>query len=226
MKKPFTKHRWVRLLIRVAAWYVAGILLLGLLYRILPPVSTLMLADVITLNGYTRERVSLGEVSTNMLRAVIRAEDGRFCEHHGVDWQSMNQAIEDAVEEDGPSRGASTISMQVAKNLFLWPHRSYARKILEVPIAMYLDFIWPKTRMMEVYLSMAEWGKNLYGIEAASQHYFGKSAKSLSSWEAASLAAALPNPLKRNPSRASAYHASYAKRIVGGIGNADISCLR
>ncbi len=222
---PLRQHRVIRFLLKLLVYYIICVLALGLLYRFVPPVSTLMLADLVTLNGYSRDSVSLKEVSSHVLRAVIRAEDGRFCDHYGVDWHSVNMAIEEAVEEGEPARGASTISMQVAKNLFLWPHRSFARKALEVPIAMYLDLIWPKSRMMEVYLSIAEWGDGIYGIEAAAKTYFKKSAKHLSAWEAAALAGALPNPLKRKPSAPSPFYKNYTQNILVGMSASDISCL-
>lgn len=217
--------KFVRLLFKIVAVYFACVLVLGLAYSVVPPVSTLMLARWVTFQGVEWESVTLKKVNGNLLRAVIRAEDGRFCEHYGVDWKSMNKAIEEA-GEDGPSRGASTISMQVAKNLFLWPQRSYVRKALEIPIAMYLDLIWSKRRMMEVYLSIAELGKGVFGAEAAAQKYFHKSAGSLTPTEAALLAAALPNPKKRHPARPSPGYQAYAGRIAGGMYTSDIGCLK
>lgn len=223
----FLRLKPIRFLLKIAAYYIAGVMVLGVVYIVIPPVSTLMLADIFTLHLISRDYESLGNINKSVFSAVIRAEDGKFCEHHGVDWQSLNQAVEQALDDEGePSRGASTIPMQVAKNLFLVPHRSYARKALEIPIAMYLDLIWSKRRMMEVYLSIAEWGDGIYGIEAAAQHYFKKPAKSLSAHEAALLAAALPNPIKRNPSRPSPYYLGYALRILGGMYGSDTSCLK
>lgn len=202
------------------------VLTLGLFYRFVPPISTLMIADAFSLKGYKRQVVPMRSISPNITRAVIRAEDGKFCAHRGVDWESLNKAVAEAIDEESAPRGASTIPMQVAKNLFLWPHRSYARKVLELPLAMYLDFIWPKSRMMHAYLSIAEWGNGVYGIEAASRHYFGKSAKSLSPREASLLAAALPNPRKRSPARPSAFLSQYAASIEQGMWDSDISCLK
>ena len=223
----FLRFALLRLLFKLAAYYVAAVLTLGIVYIVIPPVSTLMLADILTLNWISRDYEPLKNINKNVFYAVIRAEDGTFCTHHGVDWKSLNQVIEDAIEdEESPTRGASTISMQVAKNLFLVPHRSYARKALEIPIAMYLDFIWSKRRMMEVYLSIAEWGDGIYGIEAASQHYFKKSANNLTQYEAALLAAALPNPIRRHPDRPSKGYANYAARIQAGMFASDIGCLK
>lgn len=213
----------LRLIFLVIAIYLAAIAILGLIYRVVPPVSTLMLARWITLRPVDYHSVTTDDVSPHLLRAIIRAEDSRFCDHSGVDWPSLRKAVE-AAGNGKPARGASTISMQVAKNLFLPPHRLYARKALEIPVALYLDFIWPKTRMIEVYLSVAEWGHGIFGAQAAAQHYFGKNARDLTKWEASLLAAALPSPLKRNPSQPSEYHRNYARRIQGSS-HIDISCI-
>ena len=114
----------------------------------------------------------------SLVRAVIAAEDQRFCSHRGVDWIELNSVLED---EDGPSRGASTLTMQTAKNVFLWPGRSYLRKALEIPLALAIDLAWPKQRVIEVYLNVAEWGEGLFGAEAAAQRYFSKPAARLTS---------------------------------------------
>lgn len=216
--------KFLQLLRRLAVFYLLAVVLLSVAYLLIPPVSTLMAARLLTLQKVERETVSLEEVSPQLLRAVIRAEDAKFCRHHGVDWQSMKAVLKD---KNGPSRGASTISMQVAKNLFLWPQRSYIRKALEVPIAMFLDMLWSKKRMMEVYLSVAEWGDGIFGIEAAAQTYFKKSAKQLSSWEAARLAAMLPNPLKRHPAKPSKAYLRHSQNILKWANSSvDLSCLR
>lgn len=204
-------------------YFIAVIALSGI-YLLLPPISTLMIGRLLTFDGYSRDSVSLKYVSPQLIRAVIRAEDSKFCQHWGVDWDSMEDAVG---KRGGPSRGASTISMQVVKNLFLWPQRSYLRKALEIPMALYLDLIWPKKRMMEVYLSVAEWGDGIFGVEAAAQHYFGKPARLLSSRESALLAAMLPNPLKRNPARPSQSYAKHAQNIQKWANSGvDTSCLR
>lgn len=134
---------------------------------------------------------------------MIASEDGLFCLHRGVDWGAVREAIK---EGHGFSdfRGASTIPMQTAKNLYLWNGRSYVRKALEVPLAYLASFLWPKERMMEVYLNVAQFGPGTFGAEAASRRYFGKSASKLSRREAVLLAAALPNPGFRNPAKPSA----------------------
>jgi monofunctional biosynthetic peptidoglycan transglycosylase len=129
---------------------------------------------------------------------VVGSEDARFCRHHGVDWDALQDAIDDA--EDGePSRGASTITQQVAKNLFLWPGRSMVRKVLELPLSMWIDLVLPKQRILEIYLNIAEFGPSgQFGAEAGSIYAFGRSAATLSAREAALLAAVLPNPVRRS----------------------------
>ncbi|OYW66615.1 MAG: monofunctional biosynthetic peptidoglycan transglycosylase [Bosea sp. 12-68-7] len=195
------------------------LLLLAILLSAFVPVpSTLMLGRWLTLQPVERRWVPLAEISPNLIRAVVAAEDQRYCSHRGVDWVELNAVMED---EDGPSRGASTLTMQTAKNVFLWPGRSYVRKALEIPLALAIDLAWGKRRVIEVYLNVAEWGEGLYGAEAAAQRYFGKPAARLTSTEAARLAAALPNPLLRNPARPSRGLQAGAARIqrrVGQIG--------
>jgi monofunctional biosynthetic peptidoglycan transglycosylase len=216
--------KFLLLLRKIILIYLIGVIALSVLYYIVPPVSTLMVARLATFHGFSRDSVSIDEVSPQLIRSVIRAEDAKFCQHYGIDWGSMADAIED---EDGKSRGASTIPMQVAKNLFLWPSPSYIRKAIEIPIAIYLNAIWSKARMMEVYLSIAEWGDGIYGVEAAAQKYFHKSAKQLDRREAALLAAMLPNPIKRNPTRPSTYYLKYANNIQKWAnGDVDIACVR
>lgn len=216
----------LRLIKRVALGYFIFVAAMGVVYMALPPVSTLMVARWAGWQGVAQESVSLSEVNRSLLRAVVSAEDDRFCHHWGIDWRAMKSAAKEALNDDR-APGASTISMQVAKNLFLWPQRSYIRKVLEVPIALYLDLIWPKRRMMEVYLSVAEWGDGIFGAEAAAQAYFRKSASALTEREASLLVAALPNPLERNPTRPASYQRDYANTILRRMAaGPDISCLK
>jgi monofunctional biosynthetic peptidoglycan transglycosylase len=201
--------------------------LLTLLYTAVPPVSTLMLGRWLTLRPAARTAVSLDAVSPYVPRAVIASEDNRYCLHGGVDWQALREVVAEA-DDEGPSRGASTIPMQTAKNLFLWPGRSYLRKGMEIPLALLIDVVWSKRRMMENYLNIAEWGEGTFGIEAAAQRYFRKSARDLGPHEAALLATALPNPILRDPSRPSRRH----RALAGGLsrrmaaGAALAACLR
>jgi monofunctional glycosyltransferase len=184
------------------------VVLLVLPYLLIPvyalpftrPVSTLMLSELFLLRGYDRQWVDLDDISPNLVRSVMMSEDGQFCAHGGVDWVQMRGVMQDALDGE-QTRGASTISMQTAKNLFLWNGRFFVRKILELPLAMASDFVWSKRRMMEIYLNVAEWGPGIYGAEAAAQHYFKTSAAKLSSSQAALLAVALPNPFTRVASK-------------------------
>jgi monofunctional biosynthetic peptidoglycan transglycosylase len=128
---------------------------------------------------------------------VIIAEDARFCSHGGVDWKELREAIDEA-DDLSEARGGSTLVQQVAKNLFLWQGRSFVRKAMEFPLALWIDLILPKRRIMEIYLNIAEWGPDgQFGVEAGSRHAFGKSARALSARESALLASVLPNPRQR-----------------------------
>jgi monofunctional biosynthetic peptidoglycan transglycosylase len=166
VRTGLTAGRLVRGVLRAAfallALWVGAIVLLALAYTVLPPVSTLMLARTLTGRSVERSVVGLDAVAPALPAAVIASEDARFCQHAGVDWGALREVVEDA-EEGGPTRGASTIPMQVAKNLFLWPSRSYIRKGLELPLALWIDLAWSKRRMMEIYLNVAEWGEGIFG---------------------------------------------------------------
>lgn len=148
--------------------------------------------------------VSSQIISPNAAKAVIASEDQRFYQHHGFDLGSIQSSI-DVYMDGGKLRGASTISQQVAKNLFLMPSRSFIRKGLEVWFTLLIEMLWSKQRILEVYLNIAEFGDHLYGIEAASRHYFGHPSAALSKAQAALLAATLPNPIILKANRPSAY---------------------
>jgi monofunctional biosynthetic peptidoglycan transglycosylase len=203
---------------------LAGLIML---WRTLPPVSTLMLARWVTFRGVDRVYVPLSRMSPRLIAAVVASEDAQFCRHHGVDWGALNEVISES-DEDGPSRGASTITMQTAKNLFLWPQRSAIRKALEIPLALIIDRVWSKKRVLEVYLNIAEWGRGLFGAEAAARRYFHKSASDLNQRESSLLATALPNPILRDPSRPKRRHAVLAainaRRVAGAEGY--LECVR
>ena len=185
---------------------------LVLAYRVVPPVSTLMIARWIAGRDVVRTFVPLDRIAPPLVASVVMSEDARFCRHAGVDWGALREVIDDA-DEDGPSRGASTIPMQTAKNLFLWPSRSVLRKGLEIPLALLIDVAWPKRRILEIYLNIAEWGDGIFGIEAAAQHYFHKSAAALDANEAAVLATALPNPIRRDAAHPKRGHLMLAGRV-------------
>lgn len=173
---------------------------ISLYYSVMPPpASALMVWRLFEGRGFDYRWQPLERISPALVAAVVAAEDSQFCFHSGVDWMAMNAAIEDAIsEEDEPARGASTITMQTAKNLFLWEGRSVVRKALEVPLALWIDAIWTKRRQLEVYLNIAEWGSGIYGAEAAAQKHFHRPASKLTRQQAALLASVLPNPIKRN----------------------------
>ena len=173
------------------------------LYRVIDPVSTLMLWRWATGARVERVWLSLDRVSPALPLAVIGAEDGTFCHNRGIDLGAMREALEQ-YDDTGRERGASTITQQAAKNLFLWRGRSIVRKALELPLAVWLYLVLPKRRVLEIYLNIVEWGPNgEFGAEAAARYAFGKSARNLNPREAAELASILPNPAlrsARNPS--------------------------
>ncbi|WP_428641234.1 monofunctional biosynthetic peptidoglycan transglycosylase [Roseibium sp.] len=173
---------------------------LTVIYSVVPPVSTLMIGRYVQFLWVDRQWVPLEDISPNLIRSVITSEDSRFCSNHGVEWDALQDQVEALTDGERP-RGASTITMQTAKNLFLWGERSYLRKGLELPLALMLDAILTKKRILEIYLNIAEWGEGIFGAEAAAQAWFGKKAKDLTRAEAARLATALPNPLGRNPAK-------------------------
>jgi monofunctional glycosyltransferase len=186
----------------LAAAGVATMLLVSavlLVFRFVdPPTSALMLTQGLAGVDIDNRWLPLQRMSSNVVRAVILSEDNKFCSHSGLDLGEMRAALDKADREGAEAlRGASTISQQVAKNLFLWPGRSLMRKILEIGITLPMELLWPKARIMEVYLNIAEWGPGIFGVEAASRYHFSKPASRLSQREAALLAAALPNPFER-----------------------------
>jgi monofunctional biosynthetic peptidoglycan transglycosylase len=167
-------------------------------YRVGHPVSALMAWRWLKGAPVSRQWIDLDEMSPYLPRSIVGAEDAKFCGHHGVDWGALREVVDDA--EDGEvTRGGSTITQQVAKNLFLWPGRSVVRKALELPLALWIDAVLPKPRILEIYLNIAELGPSgQFGAEAGSAYAFGHSAATLSPREAALLAAILPNPVKRS----------------------------
>ena len=175
--------------------------LLTPLYHVINPVSTLMVWRKVTGGRVERTWVPLAAISPALPRTVIASEDAKFCTHRGVDFGELRAAIEDA-DDLSDMRGGSTIVQQTAKNLFLWQGRSVVRKALEFPLALWMDLILGKRRVMEIYLNIAEWGPNgQFGAEAASRHAFNKSTRDLNAREAALLASILPNPHRRSAAR-------------------------
>ena len=196
--RPLRLIRWIMLAI------LAVLLLpyvLTLLYLVVPPVSTPMLWRWMTGQRVERTYVSIDAIPPSLPQTVMASEDARFCSHWGVDWKELKEAIEEA-DDLSEARGGSTLTQQVAKNLFLWQGRSFVRKALEFPLAHWIDFVLSKRRVMEIYLNIAEWGPDgQFGAEAGARHAFGKPASALTSREAALMAAILPNPLKRSAKR-------------------------
>jgi monofunctional biosynthetic peptidoglycan transglycosylase len=199
------KRLWPRLL-RLVVVLILIPLVLTMLYRpgFVHPVSTLMLKDLATFSGYDRRWVSIDDVAPVLKHSVIMSEDGQFCTHYGIDLGELKGVVGDALSGEA-TRGASTITMQTVKNLYLW-HRPLGslRKLVELPLSVYVDLVLPKRRIMEIYLNIAEWGPGIYGIEAAARHHFKRSAKTLTARQAALLAVTLPNPIDRDPAKPSA----------------------
>ena len=202
-----------RLLIGALALMVglpgAGVLLYGI---VPPPATPLMVLRLFEGEGLSRQWRPLGQISPDLFRAVIAAEDARFCEHFGFDPVELQKAVHDW-RRGRRARGASTITMQTAKNLFLWPGRNFLRKAAEAYLTPWLELGWSKERILELYVNVAEWGPGIYGAEAAAQAHFRKSASALTAQEAALLAAVLPNPRAWSPAKPSAYVRERARII-------------
>jgi monofunctional glycosyltransferase len=188
--------------------------LLPLYALVNPPVTTVMLFKALGGAGIDKSWVSIDEISPRLIRAVVASEDQRFCVHHGIDWVELQNAIDD---EDGRFRGASTITMQTVKNLFLWTNRSWVRKGLEAPLALYAELFLSKRRIMEIYLNIVEWDTGVYGAGAAAEHYFNTSPLHLTDSEAARLAAVLPSPESRDAGKPGPGTARLARRIAARI---------
>jgi monofunctional biosynthetic peptidoglycan transglycosylase len=190
---------------RGRAWHIVRLILLALFmgppivilsYRAVPPpVTPLMLIRAAEGYGLTKDWVPLHEISPHLQRAVIAAEDAKFCVHRGFDWEAVDNAIERYQSGRRHLLGASTISMQTSKNLFLWPGRTFLRKGAEAYLTVWLEALLPKERILELYLNEIEWGPGIYGAEAAAREFFGASAARLTASQAALMAAVLPNPL-------------------------------
>lgn len=177
-----------------------------------PPVTYLIAAEWIRLGEVERSWRDIKDISPHLPRAVMGGEDARFCSHFGFDFNEIAKAL----AEDDRRRGASTITQQVAKNVFLWPEASWLRKGLEAGFTILIEVIWPKQRIMEVYLNVAETGEGAFGAEAAAQRYFNRPAADLTLSQSARIAAALPNPKGRNPAAPSGFLTRRAAAIADG----------
>lgn len=192
-----------------------------ILYKFVnPPLTVLMVKRMFQHDEkkgdfrFKKDWADIDEISPNMIQAVVAAEDNNFMTHFGVDWEAIRKAKQ-INKHSRIKHGASTITQQTAKNVFLFPSRTYFRKGLELYFTFLIETFWSKERIMEVYLNVIEMGRGIYGVEAASQFYYKKPAKKLSKREAAMFAAILPSPLKRNPAKPSGYMRYFQGRIVG-----------
>lgn len=198
-KKAAPKRSRFRRALNWAVFGFGGVLVLGLLIVVLfafvnPPTTHTIWSEQARLGRVKREWVPAEEIAPVMLRSVVAAEDANFCLHWGFDMRAIRAAI-----ESGGNRGASTLSQQTVKNVFLWQGRSWVRKALEAAITPAVEAVWSKRRILEVYLNIAEFGEGVFGIEAAALHYYGVKARDLSPQQAARLAVLLPNPKRRDP---------------------------
>jgi monofunctional biosynthetic peptidoglycan transglycosylase len=238
---PATVHYWCPVLVGMLLRWVRRLLVLGVLASLgavlvcrvvdppLTPLVVIRAGQAIAagrLPGFARSWRDLDVVSPALVRAVIAAEDEAFFAHHGLDLGAIRRA--QAWNERHPDRiprGASTITMQAARNVFLWPGRSYVRKALEAWFATLMELVWGKRRILEVYLNVIEWGDGVYGAEAAARRWFGVPAARLSTWQAALLAAALPHPLRSDPSAPSRYLIARATLIERRAARVDLRPL-
>ena len=217
-----------RSLVRIALVALLAPPALLLVCRFLPvPITPLMVIRLVQGEGLHKDWVPLGEIAPALAESVVASEDNQFCEHWGFDWPALEGEIE-AYLAGERARGASTISQQTAKNLFLWPDRSLLRKMLEAPLTLEIELLWPKRRIVEVYLNIIELGPGVYGAEAAARRYFHKPAAKLSRREAALLAAVLPNPRQWSAARPTAYLAGRVRTIETRIEQLGpmLDCIR
>jgi monofunctional biosynthetic peptidoglycan transglycosylase len=209
----FVRRLLRNLLLALFLVLVAGPVVAVILYRFIsPPVTPLMVIRAVEGRGLDHRWRSMDKISPTLPRALIAAEDAKFCEHRGFDFEALQKAYENN-ESGRKIRGGSTISQQTAKNVFLWPGRSYVRKGLEAWFTVLIETFWGKKRIMEVYMNSIEYGSGIYGAEAAAQRYFGVSAAKLTQVQSARLAAILPSPLKWKVIKPGKYVAKRTKKI-------------
>ena len=224
MKNKLGK-RVSRFIWKLVAGFVGLSICFVLLFRFVPVYLTplMVIRSVEQLSAGEKIRlkhkwVSIEAISTNLSLAVVCSEDQNFLNHFGIDFKAVKRAVEDSIGGTQRLRGASTISQQTAKNVFLWPGRSWVRKGLEVYFTFLIEIFWSKERILEVYLNSIEMGKGIYGAEAASHYYFKKKAKNLSKTQAAAIASVLPNPREYSANPPSPYIQSRIRWIVGQMG--------
>ena len=231
LKTPFLKTAFSPRSFFSFIWYFASRIVLGavvasfmLIFALRyynPPTSTEMLRFKLSGEVVRYEWVDIEKISPHLIRAVIMSEDGQYCRHNGIDWHQVEKAWQEALEGAKKPRGASTITMQTAKNLFLWSERSYIRKALELPLAYLMNVMWSKRRQMEIYLDIVEWAPGVYGAKAAAIYHFKRKPHQLTATQAARLAAALPNPIVRRAGRPGPYTRKIANIIKKRMANAS-----
>jgi monofunctional biosynthetic peptidoglycan transglycosylase len=230
---PFPRSRAKSILKQVAIWLFALIVVMPVAlivtFRFIPPPATpLMIGTMLSEGTVVQRWVPLESISRNLVRAVIASEDGKFCSHYGFDLEAIDKAL-DSNASGGRLRGASTISQQTAKNLFLLPDRTWTRKGIEAYFTVLIEALWPKRRIMETYLNVAEWGPQRFGAEAAARTNFNKSAADLDQLEAARLATVLPSPRRYRADEPGPYVIRQSRRIFERIDdverNGQDSCI-
>jgi monofunctional biosynthetic peptidoglycan transglycosylase len=204
--------RWTKRIFLIL--FIAQFVYILLLKWINPPITLTQLSSWITGHGLKRDYVDRESISMNARLAVIASEDQLFPDHSGFDWKNMKKAMAYNQRKPGRTRGASTISQQVAKNVFLWQGKSYLRKGLEAYFTFMIELVWGKKRILEVYLNVIEMGDGIFGIERAANIYFGKSAATLTAAEASLIAACLPNPKRLRVKPATKYVAGRSRKIM------------
>ena len=215
-KKAQGSSKLRRWLLRWGVRAISAVFLVAVVMTILwsvlnPPTTLYMMQESRRLNGVDQQWVAMEQIAPIMARAAVAAEDANFCLHWGLDVTAIRAAI-----DAGGSRGASTISQQVVKNVYLWHGRSWARKVIEAGMTPLIEALWSKRRILEVYLNVAEFDEGVFGIDAAAQHYFGVAAKNLSDAQAARLAAVLPDPKRRSARAPSNFVRQRARQILDG----------
>jgi monofunctional biosynthetic peptidoglycan transglycosylase len=201
--------RWAgRIAGGIAAFYAALILLFSFLP---PPINFYQMGETFRLGGIEKDWVPMEDIAPVMARSAVAAEDANFCLHWGFDMAAIREAV-----AEGSNRGASTISQQMVKNVFLWHGRNWARKAMEAAMTPVVETLWSKRRILEVYLNVAEFGEGIFGVQAAAQHHFGVDAKDLSPTQAARLAAVLPDPQNRSASKPSNFVRTRTRAIMSG----------
>ncbi|MEZ5753249.1 MAG: monofunctional biosynthetic peptidoglycan transglycosylase [Paracoccaceae bacterium] len=206
------KRRILRWAGRIAAGIAAAFAVLILLFSfLLPPINLYQLGEAARLGGIEKDWVPMEEIAPVMARSAVAAEDANFCLHWGFDMAAIREAV-----AEGSNRGASTISQQMVKNVFLWHGRSWLRKAMEAVLTPVVETVWSKRRILEVYLNVAEFGEGVFGVQAAAQHHFGVDARDLTPTQAARLAAVLPDPKGRSASKPTNFVRSRTRAILSG----------